>query len=463
MSRQRFEELLNRYEDSLASAAELEELAALLEENADFRRELVERNRLETGLHELGATLTVANRPSVRKAAARVSIRRHAKKSHAWNAVGIAAALVLAIGAALWLGSKSTQPAHVLAQVEDAADATTTRTGKVEPLKNGAALHPGDTITSGPAGRMTLAYADGTRVFVAHDTQMIVALESGAKHVRILRGEVSATVAKQRAGQPMIFKTSNAQATVIGTQLKIAAAGESTRLEVISGVVQLRRSNDGQSVEVTAGKFVVAENGKPLVVNTVSAITEIIKPAQPILKELGTPVLSENFENGKLEGWDGGRLAEGGNAGSRYAIEAVSQAEREYGVGLAFTAVKLPTSRLPNNKRDVQSIFTYQPGLIVSFAYFLEGDVSHLRVQGVNNEQDDNFGVTIENPVQGQWTILQLKLDDFLHNEPSRRAEKLRSGETFKNLTFYAGARGQRVKRFLIDDVVVAPLSNGAK
>lgn len=56
MDRARFEYLLERYSDGLATPAELNEFTVLLKQNPEFRKALVERNSLEVLMHDVIAT-----------------------------------------------------------------------------------------------------------------------------------------------------------------------------------------------------------------------------------------------------------------------------------------------------------------------------------------------------------------------------------------------------------------------
>jgi hypothetical protein len=318
-------------------------------------------------------------------------------------------------------------------------------------------LYAGDSVASEAGGLAEMLYADGTRVELTPSAIVVLEDESSSKRLRLTAGEVDATVAKQPVGKPMIFSTPNAQATVLGTKLKLALRGSATRLDVTEGAVRLQKKDDGHAVEVVAGKFAVAEVGTELAVQSIQPVVAAVTEKKAALPELGTAIVHENFENSRMEGWEGGKLITGGVGTSRFAIQSEGRPDKIFGSNVVFTAVRLPLSRLPGGTRQNQSIFQYQSGLAIRFSYYIEGDITQLRVQGFNTDQDDNFGLTIEKPVRGAWTQIQLRFSDFEHNEPNRRNEKLRVGDHFKSLTFYAGMRDLKVKVFQIDDVIVAP------
>lgn len=462
MDRTRFDEILARYEDGVATPAELQELGAALIANASYRSELVLRNRIEVGLHELSSAQAVAKRPSVRAVAVRhTRTRRRQEVGGSLRSAGIAATVLLAVGAALWISLNSKTERQTLARISKAQNAFVARAENPkshEAASSETLLHAGDSVSSESSGRAELLYADGTRVELMPSASVVLEDESGSKRLRLKVGEVDATVAKQPSGKPMIFSTPNAQATVLGTKLKLALRGSATRLDVTEGAVRLQKNDDGRAVEVAAGRFAVAEAGIEMSAQPIQPAVVAAAPEKKIsLPELGAALVRENFENGRMEGWDGGKVISGGMGGSRFAIQSEGQPDTVFGKSLFFSAVRLPVARLPGGTRQNQTIFQYQAGLAIRFAYYIEGDAAQLRVQGFNTDQDDNFGLTIESPVRGTWTEIQLRISDFEHNDPNRRNEKLRAGDHFKSLSFFAGTRDSTVKVFRIDDVIIAP------
>lgn len=117
----------------------------------------------------------------------------------------------------------------------------------------GKDVFPGDTL----GGRGEIVYGDGTRVRLAGDSR--VREESGADGLRLqlLQGELRADVAKQPAGKPFRVLAGASTATVLGTVLRVARAGDAARLEVHEGRVNF----DG--VDVPAGRFIETGAARP--------------------------------------------------------------------------------------------------------------------------------------------------------------------------------------------------------
>lgn len=115
------------------------------------------------------------------------------------------------------------------------------------------------------SGLTQVSFVDATRLELTSDTEIRDVHETvrGGKGKRLIvvRGTLSAEVVKQPAGLPMVILTPHAEATVLGTTLKIVVDGGSTRLEVTEGRVRFMRLSDRKAVDVTAGHFAVAAVG----------------------------------------------------------------------------------------------------------------------------------------------------------------------------------------------------------
>ncbi|MBV8878862.1 MAG: FecR domain-containing protein, partial [Planctomycetaceae bacterium] len=130
--------------------------------------------------------------------------------------------------------------------------------------KPGQDLQAGDGLECrGPRSWAVLSYPDRTRIEVEGDTLVreLRPREAGKGYrVDLDRGAVRAEVAKQPAGQPLLFGTPSAEAKVVGTVLRLAVDGGATRLDVEEGKVELKNAA-GRSVLVEAGHFAVAAAG----------------------------------------------------------------------------------------------------------------------------------------------------------------------------------------------------------
>jgi hypothetical protein len=144
----------------------------------------------------------------------------------------------------------------------------------------------GDAVVVPPGASVAFRYDDGTRLEADAGSRLV--LEAGpltpdgaAKRVALWMGLLSAFVARQPAGRPMVFATPHAEAQVLGTRLALAAGAADTRLEVTEGRVRLTRAADRASVEVAEGRFAVASPGVPLASQPMDLVVRVLSPSVP--------------------------------------------------------------------------------------------------------------------------------------------------------------------------------------
>lgn len=135
-----------------------------------------------------------------------------------------------------------------------------------KPARAGQPLFAGEGLeTGGGASVAVFAFPDETRVELGAQTVLGEVSSAAGKRVVLRRGALTADVAKQPAGRPFVFATTQAEATVLGTRLALSA-GERTRLEVKDGKVRFTRLEDKRSVEVGAGQTSLVAKGVALAV-----------------------------------------------------------------------------------------------------------------------------------------------------------------------------------------------------
>jgi len=146
------------------------------------------------------------------------------------------------------------------------------------PAQVGTQVIPGEGLKTGVAGHAKLRYPDGTTIELKEESRLSLLKHDRAKRLALKQGEIFADVAKQKPDEALAVVTPHGEARVVGTQLKLAVAKESTRLEVAQGKVRLTNL-DKQSVDVEAGNYAVAAAGVEL---TAQAMPVIIQPGQSI-------------------------------------------------------------------------------------------------------------------------------------------------------------------------------------
>lgn len=127
---------------------------------------------------------------------------------------------------------------------------------------------PADGLRVGESASGTITYADGTILHLEPGTEIrfVVANRSnrtGGKQLRLVRGTLSADVAKQPASLPLLIHTPHATITVVGTEFDLTVGTNTTLLEVTHGLVKMSGTNAAASIDVAAGEVAVASPDAP--------------------------------------------------------------------------------------------------------------------------------------------------------------------------------------------------------
>lgn len=116
-------------------------------------------------------------------------------------------------------------------------------------------LQAGDVIRTPPGRALVVGYQDGSRVELKGGGSLACPTARGSgKNLVLQDGQLTAVVAKQPRNRPMIVRTPEAEATVLGTEFRLTSARGMTHLDVISGAVALRARNGGSVTTVRGGE-----------------------------------------------------------------------------------------------------------------------------------------------------------------------------------------------------------------
>ncbi len=214
--------------------------------------------------------------------------------------------------------------AAAVATVEDArGEVHVLSAGRRSEARNGTPLRSGEGLETAAEGSgAVLRCVDGTRIRLGSDTSI---REAGRMFV--VRGTVTAEVAKRPDGRPAVFETPHAEATILGTTFRLVVAGGdkgSTRLEVEEGRVRFKRLLDGKAVDVPGGHYAVAgagmefasrvrypETAAGLQMARLGAVTVNFGPAGTALPEGVLNDSGEAYDEKRGFGWTQGRVAAG--------------------------------------------------------------------------------------------------------------------------------------------------------
>jgi len=108
-----------------------------------------------------------------------------------------------------------------------------------------------------------IVFPDSTRIELRPGTELAEISAAAGKRIVVNQGAIFAEVARQPAGQPLVFSTRHAEATILGTILALSCA-ESTKLELKEGKARFTRLEDKKGVDVLAGWYSIAGKGLDL-------------------------------------------------------------------------------------------------------------------------------------------------------------------------------------------------------
>jgi ferric-dicitrate binding protein FerR (iron transport regulator) len=245
--------LVLRYLEGVTSPEEDARLETELKrpENGTYRERFVALSRQQGQLREM-LSVKKATRPS---------------RWVRWKLGLIAAAAVL-IGMAGILLVTREGPARV-AVVEKVEGKVTRQEGdRAVAVTLGEPLPEGASLKTGSPGTAVLRYEDGSRVELRPETHVRELGTTGGKRLFLARGTLRVDAAQQPPQSPMVVRTAEGEARVVGTRFTLLARTGSTRLEVERGVVRLTRQSDHKTVDVTGGQFAVASPKEDLVART---------------------------------------------------------------------------------------------------------------------------------------------------------------------------------------------------
>ncbi len=309
-------ELLERYLDDTISAPEIDRLLELLRGDEAFRKELVQalrmRGLLAAGIgpdpscERLAEVVQIAI-PSGRALDAAVleKIRERglkpARRAAKWARVAAVVAAGWAVAIGVWIVLHDPPPVRITAA---SADVRVERRGESFVARPGVALHAGDLVRVPERGWASIRYEDASTLDLGSEAALLLeSREIEPKRVRLTRGVLSADVAPQPAGRPMILASPHAETKVLGTRFRLSVALETTRLVMHHGTAAFA------NVEVTTGQAATAAEGKPPVVESVT---------RDVLRRLGRDHFMLGAMSGLGETWIDDTRAQGCRWDLRY-------------------------------------------------------------------------------------------------------------------------------------------------
>lgn len=296
-------DLLTAYlEGTLDAPAELA-LEARLKAEPELGRELVRLSRQELILREWAQAMQLAD-PGPEPASPAPTPARRRSWGVAWFAA-LAVVLAVALGVALWPRPLPEDPPptgpNLLARLLGV-------TGQVEVVQpsgeriaaaSDQKLFGAATLRVGGEGsRARVQYTDGSLLDLAAGTTVRLEPEAArgatvGKQVILLEGYLYADVRPQPEDRPLVMTTPHALLKARGTRFSSATQPEGTRVELEQGRLQVVRTSDGKSIDVTEGLYAVVQT------DDLALLSEPLPPRvrehRDLLTHGGGPILSIAF------------------------------------------------------------------------------------------------------------------------------------------------------------------------
>ena len=243
-------DLLMRHLDGRLSGDDLRALNDTLRTDARARDWLREIAGQAVAMGDLARGRGAGERP----AAPPPSVRRASR----WSPLAWAASLTLLASAAVfgwrWVAA---HPVAILVESTGSVAWTGARGGPKAGLTEGAPIGNGTLETVGAVASARLRLRDGTELTLGGGSEIVLAAD-GQKRVELKGGSLTASVARQPPGRPMLVRTATAEMEVLGTVFSVDVQPDQTRLGVEEGSVRLRRLVDGRAIDVDARHGAVA-------------------------------------------------------------------------------------------------------------------------------------------------------------------------------------------------------------
>jgi len=173
-----------------------------------------------------------------------------------WLWAAVAAAAVLLIAGAYLFRPSAQPPIATITEVNGALQWTGDGGRVAGDLEAGSSLRGGTLELLSADSWAVLTFRDGSTVTVSGQSTLTIS-EDYQKQIHMREGSLSASVAPQPRGRPLLIHTPTAKLEVLGTQLNVDVEAASTTLRVNEGRVRATRLADGSVADVPADHQVV--------------------------------------------------------------------------------------------------------------------------------------------------------------------------------------------------------------
>ena len=270
------QDLVDRHMFGELSDSDMERLAELLDSNPSVRKDFVERASWESELAEvLRAGCEDETRMFDSSIVGQLETRQSRSIRFLRAMLAVAVATILALSTLLLTSRSAAESANsdeASTSIESIAQITglsgsmiwTGDRGQIlREITVGTELAGGTIEGLSPDSWFELQFQDDSEVTIS-GASMLTFSDDGQKRLRLREGRMSADVARQPNGKPMVIQTRSATLTVLGTSFDVEADLPATAVSVREGTVRVTRTSDGKVIDVPANHRVVAAADRDL-------------------------------------------------------------------------------------------------------------------------------------------------------------------------------------------------------
>lgn len=260
----RLDQLIGGHLDGALDAAQVRELAELLQADGEARRAFARSLAMDTAL------------PRV--------MRRRTALRLLWPALAAAAVLAIAVGA--WLLSAPAGPT-----LEPGSQAMVVRLGRELAADAAGELRDADRVRT-TDGKAVLAWPEGTRVVLGAGSRLDLVAAGPRKELYLDGGRIEVDAAVQTAGSALAVRTDRLAIAVVGTRFRVASTPGSSSLAVEHGSVAV--SAGGEKHTVSAGQLAVSTGSRPMWVSPAGQDANAM-----LAGDVRLDAIAFNFDNGR--------------------------------------------------------------------------------------------------------------------------------------------------------------------
>ncbi len=247
MSDDELQTLIELYLRGEASSSQQVQLVEAMEENDRILNKVYQESLLEHDLHNyfkktntedlMRRVVKACGTPQTRSYKKRIQTQERRRFVRQIVPLAAAALILVCISVILVVQSNASKQLLNIDQTEGPAIYKIVNQS-LQPVEAGNIIYAGDRLMVAERSNAVLSYKDGTTLLCEAGTLLEFFEVNGAKIIQVDEGQIHANVAKQKQGASMTLRSRHAEVSVLGTSFDLRVDDESTKVDVVEGLVQ---------------------------------------------------------------------------------------------------------------------------------------------------------------------------------------------------------------------------------